>query len=494
MVSIFRENTKRILLSLVTNPILIIVYGIFCYELALYCKYGRMNYNIYILLLCIVLFIFITTFTTMRVIKNREYESKKLTNSIAWRSISIIIIVAITSFYGMQIYKSAINYNGKLAWFIEKLKYERSVKLKHNNIYKSGVEGIFEDINKKYPLPKKLYMATDFDLTFHSDGTITAFDTFVYGKNVDGKEETYLISYNKKKSEDITIIRDGYAKPDYNDDKLVEPLIKTVKAIPVKQTVRKWNESKYGLIYYGKRNWGSNTEGIININEDGKGQSLKEASSDIIGYTVSIFVPGKEKELVPARYNLISDASWSKSKTPPKEDMLKEKKQQDLKNEKEQFFLSKEIGYKLNMTDKALGSAFYSLSKTSDEGKTWEVINPDPFNGGIGSVSGITFINDKLGFLGAIRPSGNEGELYRTDDGGVSFKKVEYPPHEVKLDHTQSTISPFDSPSMPYEKDGVFNMLVGQGADGDYNGDSSALYQSKDNGETWEFVEEVKKK
>ena len=26
-------------------------------------------------------------------------------------------------------------------------------------------------------------------------------------------------------------------------------------------------------------------------------------------------------------------------------------------------------------------------------------------------------------------------------------------------------------------------MLVGQGADGDYNGDSSALYQSKDNGE-----------
>ncbi|MFK4470284.1 hypothetical protein ABH960_005948, partial [Bacillus sp. RC252] len=116
-----------------------------------------------------------------------------------------------------------------MAWFIERLKHERSVKLKHNNIYESGVEGIFEDINKKYPLPKKLYMATDFDLTFHSDGTITAFDTFVYGKNVDGKEETYLISYNEKKSEDITIIRDGYAKPDYDDDKLVEPLIKTVK-------------------------------------------------------------------------------------------------------------------------------------------------------------------------------------------------------------------------------------------------------------------------
>ncbi|WIY61759.1 WD40/YVTN/BNR-like repeat-containing protein [Bacillus arachidis] len=492
MIFIFRQNAKRILILLLTNPILVIGYWIFCYELALYCKYGRMNYNIYILLLCVVFFVAITTFTTMRVIKDREYESKKLINSTAWKYISIIIIVVITSFYGVKIYKSAINYDGKLAWFIEKLKHERSVKFKHNNIYEYGVEGIFEDINKKYTLPKKLYMATDFDLTFRSDGTITAFDTFVYGKNADGKEETYLISYNKKKSEDITVIRDGYANPDYDEDKLVEPLIKTVKAIPVKRTVSKWNESKYGLIYYGKRNWGYNTEGIINITEDGKEQNLKEAASEIIGYTVSIFVPGKEKELVPARYNLICDASWSKSKIPPNKDKFKEKRQ-DSTNEKEQFFLSKEVGYKLNMTEKALGSAFYSLSKTSDGGKTWEVINTDPFNRGIGSVSGVTFLNDKLGFLGAIRPSGNEGELYRTDDGGLSFRQVNYPPHEVKLDHTQSTISPFDSPGMPYEKDGVFNMLVGQGADGDYNGDSSALYQSKDQGETWEFIEEVKK-
>ncbi|MFD3449922.1 hypothetical protein ACFDTO_35690 [Microbacteriaceae bacterium 4G12] len=36
-------------------------------------------------------------------------------------------------------------------------------------------------------------------------------------------------------------------------------------------------------------------------------------------------------------------------------------------------------------------------------------------------------------------------------------------------------------------------MLVGQGSDGDYNGDSSALYQSKYQGETWEYVTEVKK-
>ncbi|WP_257206438.1 WD40/YVTN/BNR-like repeat-containing protein, partial [Bacillus pseudomycoides] len=437
--------------------------------------------------LCIVFFISVITFTTMRIIKDKEYESKKLINLNAWKYISIIIIVVITSFYGVKIYKSATNYEGKLAWFIERLKNERSVKFEHNNIYEYGVEGIFEDINKKYTLPKKLYMASDFELKFNSDGTITLFDTFVYGKNADGKEETYLITYNKNKSQDITIIRNGYAKPDYDEDKLVEPLIKTVKAIPVKKTVSKWNESKYELVYYGKRNWGYNTEGIININEDGTEHNLKEATSEIIGYTVSIFVPGKEKELVPARYNLIGDPNWSK----PNQKSSKEK-QQDLTNSKEQFYLSKEVGYKLTITEKALGSAFYSLSKTTDGGKTWEVINTDPFIGGIGSVSGITFINDKLGFLGAIRPSGTNGEVYRTDDGGISFKKVNYTPHEVKLDSGQS-ISPFDSPGMPYEKDGVFNMLVGQGADGDYNGDSSVLYQSKDKGETWEYIKEVKK-
>jgi len=486
VIFIFRKNIKRIVRSVLTNPIIIIGYWIFCYELASLCKYGRMNNNIYILLLSIVFLISIIAFTTIRMIKDREYGSKK---SNTWQYISIIIIVAITLFYGVEIYKSATNYGGKLAWTIERLKNERSVKFEHNNINESGVEGIFEDINKKYTLPKKLYMATDFTLTFNLDGTITSFDTFVYGKNEDGKEETYLISYDVNKSQDITVWLNGYAGADYDEDKLVEPLIKTVNAIPVQQTVSKWNESKYGLVYYGKRNWGYNTEGIININEEGLEHHLEHAASEIIGYTVSIFVPGKVKEIIPARYHLIGDPSWSKSK--PNQDSSKEK-QQELTNNNEQFFLSKEVGYRLNFVDKALGSSFYSLSMTVDGGETWEVINEDPFNGTIGGPSGITFINNQLGFLGATRPSGTEGELYRTDDGGISFKKVNYTPHEVKLDSGQ-TISPFDSPGMPYEKDGVFNLLVGQGADGDYNGNSSVLYQSKDNGETWEYVKEVKK-
>ncbi|MEO4052995.1 glycosyl hydrolase [Solibacillus sp. CAU 1738] len=482
MISIFKKNIKRILKSLLTNPIFTIGYWIFCYELASLCMYGRVNNNIYFLIICIVFLISIIAITAIRIVKDKESDSKKPN---PFQYISILIIVSITLFYGVEIYKSATNYGGKLAWTIERLKNEKSVKFEHNNIYKYGVEGIFEDINEKYTLPKKLYIESDFKLTFNSAGTITSLYTFVYGKNEVGKEESFLITYDKKKPQKLTLRLNGYAGAVYDDDKLVEPLIKTVNAIPVQLAVSKWHESEYGLVYFGKRNWGYNTEGIININEEGIEYPFEKVNFEKIGYTVSIYVPGKEKEIIPARYNLIGDSSWN---TTPNQDSSKEKQQEN--NEEEQFFLSKEVGYQLNFVDKALGSTLYSLSKTVNGGETWEVVNEDPFIGLIGSVLGMTFINDKLGFIGAINPSGTSGDLYRTDDGGISFEKVMYSPHEVKLDSGQS-ISPYDSPSIPYEKDGIFNMLVGQGSDGDYNGNSSALYQSKDKGATWEYVKEV---
>ncbi|MCU5756642.1 glycosyl hydrolase, partial [Bacillus cereus] len=156
-INIFKEDMKKILASLLKNPLVIIVYWIFCYELALLCMYGRMNNNIYIWLLSIAFLILIIIFTTIKIVKNRERESSKLLNVKGWKYISVLILILITSFYGIKIYKSATNYGGKLAWFIESVKNERSVKLERDNIYKYGVEGIFEDINKKYTLPKKLY-------------------------------------------------------------------------------------------------------------------------------------------------------------------------------------------------------------------------------------------------------------------------------------------------------------------------------------------------
>ncbi|PEL09315.1 glycosyl hydrolase [Bacillus sp. AFS017336] len=488
---ILRRNVKKILRSLLTNPVFLIGYWMFGKKLALICKFGSLNKNLPVFVLSIIILLSTIVFTTIKVIKNSEYQPNKLTTVKLWTYLSLILFISITLLYGVNIYKSGTNYNGKLAWYIERLKNQRSVKFDNNNLYKYGVKGIFEDINKKQNLPKKLYMVNNFSLKFNSDGTITSFDSFVHGKNDNGKEESYLISYDQNKSDRITIHLNGYAGTNYNDDKLLEPLIETVKVIPIKQAVSKWNESQYGLVYYGKRNWGYNLNGIINIDKDGKEYSLENTSSEIIGYTVSLFVPGMDKVILPARYNLIGNPDWSKPTITPNQASPSEKKDERT-NTNEQFFQSKEVGYRLNVADKALGSTFYSLSKTTNGGNTWTVINYDPYSGTVGGASGIVFFDDKLGFLGAVNPSGNEGALYRTDDGGNSFKKVNYTLQEVKLDNGHP-IKPFDTPSMPFKTNGVLNMLVGQGADGDYNGNSSELYQSEDKGRTWKFVKEVKK-
>ena len=77
-------------------------------------------------------------------------------------------------------------------------------------------------------------------------------------------------------------------------------------------------------------------------------------------------------------------------------------------------------------------------------------------------------------------------------DGLKTAVNLELKSERMKLDNGKS-IRPFDTPDMPFEMNGVLSMLVGQGSDGDYNGNSSELYQSKDKGQTWNFVKEVKK-
>lgn len=159
-------------------------------------------------------------------------------------------------------------------------------------------------------------------------------------------------------------------------------------------------------------------------------------------------------------------------------------------NSDTEFYLSKKIGYRLKVTAAAAGSRAYSLEGTSDGGATWKNINYDPFLGEIGVASGITFVNDKLGFLCLSHSGGNVAVLYGTEDGGISYKKIDLPEVKVTLSD-ELTYNPFDFPEMPYEEDGNLNILVGQGADGDYNGGCKALYQSKDEGKTWQYIKEV---
>lgn len=317
----------------------------------------------------------------------------------------------------------------------------------------------------------------------------TAFDAFLYGKNSKGKTERYLISYNNKKSENIAVYLNGYVNANYNDDKLLEPLINTMKIIPLKKTVISWSKEQYGILYSGKRSFGYNTNGIVYIDSKGNINSAVSANSEVTGYFVSIYVPGKENTYTPVRYSLTDGINNSKTAEPSQDN---KKSSDQSNNAADEFYLSKQVGYRLKVIDAAAGSRFYSLTGTTDGGITWSTINKDPFLGSAGVAAGITFLNDKLGFLCLSYSGGIRGQLYRTEDGGVSYKKVNFPGVKVTLSNGE-TYNPFDLPGMPYETDGSLNVSVGQGADGDYNGGCKALYQSKDNGSTWKYVKEAVK-
>jgi len=494
----YKEITKReLILSMVSWSIFILVYWLSFYELYTLCKFGRFKNNIAVLLVCMAFFLTWFIIKIIRIVKKPKVIPQQSENryeiysryKIIWNCAIALIIVLITSVYGVKIYNSAINYNGKLSWILHDLKSKRTVKLENNNIYDSGIEGIFKDINKKIHMPEKLYVASNFRLNFDSSGKITSFDTFLYGKNDKGNLESYLISYNSNKSEKITIYLNGNANASYNEDKLFEPFINTMKVIPLKETVSKWPNEHYGILYSGKRSFGYNTEGIVYIDSKGNTNSVVNAHSEIIGYTVSVYVPGKENKLTPVRYNLTEDINNIKTEKFSQEDKNSSKPSN---NSAEEFYLSKEVGYRLEVTGAALGSRAYALTQTTDGGGTWKTINEDPFSGRTGAAAGITFLNDKLGFLCLSHSGGSVGQLYRTEDGGISYKEVNFPEVKVSLSSGE-TYTPFDFPGMPYEKDGTINVLVGQGSDGDHNGGSKALYQSTDKGITWKYIKEAEK-
>lgn len=490
----YREITRgQLFIRMMINPIFIAVYWFSFYNLYTLCKFGRMNNNLTMLLLCLAFFvvyliIFIArsikkpiTIKPGRFIKNRNIR-------LTYGVIALIFIFSLFIFYGGKIYKTSINFNGKLSWILKDLKDKKTVELKHNNIYEDGIEGILQDINEKTTMAEKLYISNNFDIKFDKEGTIISFDTFLYGKNDKDALESYLISYDKNKSSKITVYLHGNVNGDFNEDKLLEPLLNTMKVIPLKESLSKWDESQFGILYYGKRSFGYNSDGVVYINPEGKTTTVRKDNSEIIGYAVSVYVPGKENTLLPYRYILVDDLNNIKSETLNKgsKDIPKEES-----NGVDKFYLSEETGYRLEVTDAAAGSRAYALEKTLDGGTKWSLVNGDPFLGDIGTAGGIVFLDDRLGFLCLVHSGGARGELYRTEDGGTTFTKISFPEVKVPLNGAEP-YNPFDLPGMPTKEGENLNILVGQGSDGDYNGGIKALYKSKDQGKTWEYVKEDK--
>lgn len=485
-------RVKKLLLSILTNPIFLVAYCILFYEGYTLCQFGRFNNNISIFLGCLLIIFLVIFYSVARFILKRNVMIKENNKyKSIWNTVAIVIIIISTLFYGYKIVYSAIPYNGKLSWYLQDLKNKRTVEFLHNNIYEDGIEGIFSDINEKIELPEELYVSTSFSLNFNVNGTITSFDTFLYGKDEEGELESFLISYDENKSKKITIYLNDEAGADFSEDKLLKPLRDTMKIISLEDTLSNWNEENYGILYYGKRSFGFNSDGIVYINKNGETKAPDLLSHEIVGYTVSVYVPEKENEYIPVRYILVDNLdniNENSSSNSTEESTENTKELEDISKPYDaKFDLSGEVKYRLVVEDAAAGTRFYSLYGTFDGGNTWEVINEDPYLGNGGGASGITFINSNLGFISLSKSGGSYGELYRTEDGGKTYEKIELPKADVG-----ESYYPFDFPNMPYEEDGKLKVLVGQGSDGDYNGNSSGIYESNDEGKTWTYIKERK--
>ena len=295
--------------SIVLNPLVLVIYSVICFYLYSLFQYGGLKRKIPIILGGIILLIVWFLWCFYRSKKERKnlseknyLETNKLRISKAWYFVALIILLSTTLVTGTKVYQSAINYQGKLSWFIHELKIKRKIEFVHDNIYHDSLEGLFEDIQKEITLPEELYVSTDFRLKFNKGGQIISLDTFLYGKDQEGETQSFLITYDRNKGEDVTIYLNGYVDANYNEEKKLQPLMDLVEWILLEETVSGWSEEQYEILYTGFCNWGYNSEGIVYIDENGETKQLDPPKDEIVGYTVSVYVPHREESITPIRF------------------------------------------------------------------------------------------------------------------------------------------------------------------------------------------------
>lgn len=494
-----QENKGRISWNafwlLLINPVTAAVYLVFLHRLYRLCQFGGKRRNIPILAGCMIFFCMMLLIAIIAAIKKgrRTEEQTNITKETELRkknkgrwfyrgymSVLLLFFVGTTLFYGEKIVLSASNFNGKLSWFLYERTHKRTVEIAHDNVFLGGIDTMIADLKQKLLMPEDLYVATSFNLHFKPDGTITSLETYLYGNDDRGYLKTYLISYDGNKSKRATVYLDGLVSEQDKDRKKLQPMVEILKQVDLEEAVQQWGEEEYGIIYYGVRDWGNDSTGInwVDLYEGRPANS--ETGSNIRGYTVSVFVPGKENEITPKRYLAASEEEVQSDR-----EALAEEKPAAI-NPDEEFQFKNGDRFRLNVVDAALGSRYYTLERSYDGGKSWKVVNQDPFLGQAGVAAGIAFIDEKLGFFCLSHNGGYEAELYRTNDGGKTTEPVQLPYSVMEKDPNQD--SPFDFPQMPYEEDGILKMVIGQGADGG----QEVLYHSEDGGISWEFVKEIR--
>ncbi len=148
--------------------------------------------------------------------------------------------------------------------------------------------------------------------------------------------------------------------------------------------------------------------------------------------------------------------------------------------------------YTVEVLDQFTGMQIWAITKITDRGTKHTKVNELTLT----AASKIKFYESGLGFLE--NPETiycAKADLLVTYDSGKTFTKINFPKGEFTLsdpegEEWQNCYDYFYIPTR--NSDGTLAVLASGGYEGGYNnGRTRAKYESKDNGHTWQFVEEI---
>lgn len=489
----------------ICGKISFIFYLFTLYELWHFCQYGGLRSHIFKLFIGFTVFeITLVLWMISKYHQLKEDPEKPANKKVL--CIEVILLIAATLFFGGRIVYSAIPYHGALSWKIDELLRKKEVTLEHDNVFKSGFEGVLDDLDKALDMPDELYIENQCQVAFDENGTIQEIYAFLYGEDGIGEKKTYLIDYNANHSRHMTVWINGNANGEYEDDMRLSPMLEILKNADWKNQVATWKEifeepQIYELLYLGRRAFDS-SEGLEYVPGDADGDGTEsgadnfrqmESGGEMLGFEVSLHIP-ELNSVTPVRYMM--EPEYISQKKLNQENAL-----QQAENAKESeswlvdqsdgtmyFMLDDQSGWRLVVADAAAGSRFYVMERTADGGASWKCINDDPFDGEIGVTEGLVFYDEKFGVAGLSGASQSHSSLYLTRDGGLTFEKIELPMNEV-TDLPQSakeyglTLENYAYLHMPERNAGVMTITVSTEAverDG-------IIFESEDDGVTWKY-------
>lgn len=490
MKEILRKPNRIIYWMTLFNPIAIILFYKFMDALSALCMYGGIRRRVPTIAGCgLLLFIWFVLWTLIyhKKFKCSECRFPKTLFRIIFR-MELMVLLTIVVFFGTRIIESGMKYNGKLSWKIDEWIRSKKITLEHNNFYEDGIEGIFEDLETKLDLPEELYLVNQFSVKFNYEGTITDIYSFFYGRDDSGKTRTYLLDYSNRKSDKMTVWMDGNAGGEYDEADKMQPLFDLMNHVDLKNELSGYNNEQsscdFELKYFGYREITSSTDLCV-LDQDGASiplDSVLTENGKYSGYEFAVYTPDKDGVLV-SRYmdgyhRIIIDESEPEVK-------YEIGKSTSVREDGSVYYLINESkGWRLVVIDAAAGSRWYVIESTSDGGKNWNRIEPDPFNGELSGVAdSIQFLDEQIGFVLMSGASESHSRLYRTTDGGNSFSMVELPIELIDVEIPDLT--EHDYITMPYVENSVLKVSLRL----EKYDCGSIYFESKDNGETWYYTD-----